>query len=72
MGVGGQRQDPAALTLGKTQYSLHRRLGGPQGRSGLARATLSLLEFEIRTVCLYRMTCQVIQKSGFFIVLPVV
>ena len=35
-GVGGQRQAPAALTPGKTRYSLCRRLGGPQGRSGRA------------------------------------
>ena len=33
MGVGGQRHAPAALSLGKTQYPLYRRLGGPQGRS---------------------------------------
>jgi len=33
-GVGGQRHAPAALPSGKTRYSLYRRLGGPQGRSG--------------------------------------
>jgi hypothetical protein len=33
--VGGQRHAPAALSPGKTQYILSRRLGGPQGRSGL-------------------------------------
>jgi len=27
---GGQRHAPAALPSGKNQYSLHRRLGGPQ------------------------------------------
>jgi hypothetical protein len=32
-GVGGHRHAPAALPPGKTQYPLHRRLGGPQGRS---------------------------------------
>jgi hypothetical protein len=34
MGVGGQRHTPAALSPGKTQYPLHRRLGGSQGLSG--------------------------------------
>jgi hypothetical protein len=33
--VGGQNYDPSALPLGKTRYPLYRRLGGPQGRSGL-------------------------------------
>jgi hypothetical protein len=34
-GVGGQRHAPAALPSGKTRYPLNRRLGRPQGRSGL-------------------------------------
>ena len=34
MGVGGQRQASTALHPGKTRYSLYRRLGRPQGRSG--------------------------------------
>ena len=33
-GVGCQRQASAALPPGKTRYSLYRRLGGLQGRSG--------------------------------------
>jgi hypothetical protein len=33
MGVGGQRHTSAALSPGKTQYPLYRRLGGPQGQS---------------------------------------
>ena len=37
MGVGGQRNAPAALPPGKTRYPLYRRLGGPQGRSGQVR-----------------------------------
>ena len=32
--MGGQRHAPAALPPGKTRYSLYRRLGRPQGRSG--------------------------------------
>ena len=36
-GVGGQRHAPAALPPAKTRYPLYRRLGGPQGRSGLVR-----------------------------------
>ena len=31
MGVGGQHHTRAALSPGKTQYPLYRRLGGPQG-----------------------------------------
>ena len=34
MRVGGQRHASAALPPGMTRYPLHRRLGGPQGRSG--------------------------------------
>ena len=37
MGVGGQRHAPAALTPGKTRYTLYTRLGGQQGRSGRVR-----------------------------------
>jgi hypothetical protein len=37
MGVGGQRHALSALTPGKALYPLYRRLGGPQGRSGLVR-----------------------------------
>jgi hypothetical protein len=35
--VDGQQHAPAALSPGKTRYSLYRRLGGPQGRSGRVR-----------------------------------
>ena len=35
MGVGGQRHAPAAFPPRKTRYPLYRRLGGPQGSSGL-------------------------------------
>jgi hypothetical protein len=35
MGVGGQRHAPATLPPGMTRYPLYRRLGRPQGRSGL-------------------------------------
>jgi len=37
MEVGGQRNVPAALSLGMTQYPLHRRQSGPQIRSGRVR-----------------------------------
>ena len=33
-GVGGARYALATLPPGKTRYPSHRRLGGPQGRSG--------------------------------------
>ena len=32
--VGGQRHAPAVLPPGKTRYSLYRKLGDPQSRSG--------------------------------------
>jgi len=34
MWVGGQRHAPAALPPEKTQYTLYRSLGWPQGRCG--------------------------------------
>jgi hypothetical protein len=34
MGVGDQRHGSAAVITGKNRYTLYRRLGGPQGRSG--------------------------------------
>jgi hypothetical protein len=34
MGVGGQHHALAALPLGRIQYPLYRRLGGPQSWSG--------------------------------------
>jgi hypothetical protein len=37
MEVGGQRQAPATLPPGKTQYPLCVRLGEPQDRSGRVR-----------------------------------
>ena len=37
MKVGGQRHSPAALPPGKTRYSLYKRLGGHQSRSGQVR-----------------------------------
>jgi len=41
-GVGGQRDGPAALIPGMFWYPLHRRLGGPQGRSGRGVENLAL------------------------------
>jgi len=49
-GVGGQRYDPAALHPEKSLYSMYRRLGGPQGRSGGVRKILSSPGFDSRTV----------------------
>ena len=37
MGVGGKHHALAALPQGKTQFPLHRRLGGPQDWSGWVR-----------------------------------
>jgi hypothetical protein len=49
-GVGDQRHVPAALPPGKTRYPLYRRLGGPQGRSGLVRKISSPPGFDPRAV----------------------
>jgi hypothetical protein len=37
MGVGGKRHVSAVLPLGKTKYTLYRRVGGTQDRSGRVR-----------------------------------
>ena len=50
MGVDGQRHAPAALQPGKTRYQLYKRLGGPQGRSGLVRKILPPPGFDPRTI----------------------
>ena len=50
MGVGGQHHAPAALPPRKTRYPLYRRLGRPQGRSGLGRKISPPPGFDPRTV----------------------
>ena len=50
MGLGGQRHAPAALPTGNTRYPFYRRLGGPQGRSGLVRKSSLPQGFDPRTV----------------------
>jgi hypothetical protein len=53
---GSRRADGSAsrpgrsLSLGKTRYPLHRRLGGPQGRSGQVRKISTPPGFYPRTV----------------------
>jgi hypothetical protein len=49
-GVGDQRYALAALSLGKTNYVLCRRLDGPQGRYGQVRKISQPPEFDTRTV----------------------
>ena len=49
-GVGSKRHAPAALPPGKTWYPLHKRLGGPQGRSGRVREMSLPPGFDPRTV----------------------
>jgi hypothetical protein len=53
MGVGGQRHAPAALSPGITRYSLYRRLGRPQGRSGWVLKITHPPELDSRTVQLF-------------------
>jgi hypothetical protein len=53
--LGTRRGEWSAQRLGrftprKTRYSLYRRLGGPQGRSGRVRKISPLLGFDPRTV----------------------
>jgi hypothetical protein len=50
MRVGGQRHALAALPPGITRYSLHRRLGWPQGRSEQARKISLPPGFDLWTV----------------------
>jgi hypothetical protein len=50
MGVGCHRHAQAALPPGNTRYSLCRRLGGPQGRSGRVRKISPTLGFDPRAV----------------------
>ena len=49
MGLGGQRHAQAALPLGMTRYPLYRRLGRPQGRSGVVRKISPPPGFDPRT-----------------------
>ena len=50
MGMGGQRHAPAALPLGKTQYPLYWRLGGPPCGSGRVRKISPQPEFDPQAV----------------------
>jgi len=50
MEVGGQRQVPAILPLGKTRYLLNSRLCGPQELSGRVQKISSQPGFDPRTV----------------------
>jgi hypothetical protein len=50
MGVGGQRHAPTVLPLGKTQYPLYRRLGGPASQSGWVWIFLPPPGFDPRTI----------------------
>jgi len=50
MEVGVQRHVPAALPPGNTRYTLYRKLGGPQGRSGQVRKISPPPESDPRTV----------------------
>ena len=49
MGVGDQRQAPAALPPGMTRFPLYRTLGRPQGRSRRMRKISPPLGFDPRT-----------------------
>ena len=49
-GVGGQCHAPAALSPGKTWYTLYRRLGGPQGQFGRVQKISPPPGFDPRTI----------------------
>ena len=50
MCVGGQHHAPTVLPPGKTRYSLYRRLGWPQGRSGRVRKISATPGYDPRSV----------------------
>ena len=50
MGLGGQRDAPATLPLGKIRYPLCVRLGGAEGRSGRVPKISPQPEFDPQTV----------------------
>ena len=50
MGVGRERQAPAALPPGQARYQLYRGLDGPQNRSGRVRNISLPPRFDPRTV----------------------
>ena len=69
MAVGGQHHTPAALPQGKTRYPLYRRLGGPQGRSGLVRKISPLTGIRspdrlARSKSLYRLSCLTVNSNS--------
>jgi len=49
-GEGSASRSGRSLPPGKTRYPLHRRLGGPQSRSGQVRKISPPPEFNPRTV----------------------
>jgi hypothetical protein len=49
-GEGSASHPGRTLPAGKTRYTLYRRLGGPQGRSGQVRKISPLPGFDPRTV----------------------
>jgi hypothetical protein len=55
MGVGGQHQAPAALTPGKTGYSLYMRLGETPG-AGLDGRGIRSPDHPARSESLYRLS----------------
>jgi len=48
--VGGQRHASVALPPGKTRYTLHRSLGGPEDKSGRVRIISPTPRFDPRTL----------------------
>jgi len=73
-GVDVQHHAPAALPLGKTRYSLYRRLGGPPGpvwtgAENLAPSTTGIRspDRQARSESLHHHSCQVLVKIIFSI-----
>ena len=72
--MGGQHHAPAALPPGKARYPLHRRLGGPQGRSGRVRKIspptgIRSPDRPARSESLYRLSYPGRQKDICFILI---
>jgi hypothetical protein len=60
MGVGAQCHTSAAVPLGKTQYSLYRRLGGSQVWSGCMRLHWGFNPWTIQSVASHYTKCAIL------------
>jgi hypothetical protein len=72
MGVGGQSNAPDFTPGKETRYSLHRRLGGPQGQSGWVQKILPPPGFDpqtIQPIASQRVNVTIIKSKYFQIII---